>query len=93
MKETNWIGKSGGKASDPANWDNGVPDHRTKAVIDVDERTEIIWDLKSLGIPVEMLCDPEDVVIYISGDCLVGGAYFVPDAIREQIHSPTSMTI
>ncbi len=65
MKETNWIGESGGKASDPANWDNGVPDYRTKAVIDVDERTEIIWDLKSLGIPVEMLCDPEYVVIYI----------------------------
>jgi len=83
MEETNWIGKSGEKTSDSDNWDNGVPDYRKKAVFDVKERTEIRWDLKSLGISVEIKCDPEDVVIYISEDCMVGGSYFVPDAIRE----------
>ena len=87
MKETKWIGKSGGRVSDPDNWDNGVPDYRTKAVFDVNERTEITWDLKSLGIPVDMLCDPEDVVIYISGECMAGGSYFVPDAIRDHFES------
>jgi len=84
MKETKWIGKSGGKVSDPNNWDNGLPDFRTKAIFDVSERTEITWDLNSIGIPVDILCDPEDVIIYISGDCMVGGSYFVPDAIRDQ---------
>ena len=87
MKETKWIGESGGKVSDSNNWDNGVPDNQMKAIFNVSERTEITWNLKSIGIPVEILCDPEDVVIYISGDCLVGGSYFVPDVIREHFES------
>ena len=49
MEETIWIGKSGEKTSDPNNWDNGVPNYRKTAVFDVSERTEITWDLKSLG--------------------------------------------
>lgn len=87
MEETKWIGKSGGKTSDPDNWDNGVPNYRKKAVFDVSERTEITWDLKSLGIPMEIRCDPEYIIIYISGDCMVGGSYFVPDSIREHFEA------
>jgi len=87
MKETIWIGKENGKASDPKNWDNGVPDFRTKAVFDVSERTEVTWDLNSLGIPVEIRGDPEDLIIYISGECMVGGGYFVPDPIRDHFES------
>ena len=87
MKETKWIGKSGGKVSDPDNWDNGVPDFRTSQIFpEYPGRVEIEWDIKSISIDTEKDI-PDCYLFYISGDCMVGGSYFVPDAIREHFES------
>lgn len=80
MEETIWISEEKGLASNPKNWSNGVPHYRKKAVFK-DEAT-IVWDLKSISIPIEIRCDPD--LIHIEGlaeYCMVDGSYFAPDEI------------
>ncbi|MFA5217049.1 hypothetical protein [Sulfuricurvum sp.] len=86
MQETRWTGTGENqKASNPDNWDNGIPDKDRKITWDgiTSDSIEIEWDLTDESIEVEV--PPSNVSIIVDQICIVDGDIRIPKALRDII--------